>query len=350
MGQDRAPPRRRTVKALGLPPAAIGHTETAIMETREEAQFRKADRAVPSGTTLKLWAAPDGRTHAMARFCERLAALAPRLSVTREDPPGLEFPLMLLPNGVRYQGVPQGNEVPPFIEALTGRTAPLAERFRKRLDAASHPPAALDLFVTAQCASCPRALREVMPLAAAGRSIRLTVIDAALFPEPAERQGVQAVPTLVLDGQFRWTGNAIVVEEVVALMATRDPVSMGPAALEMLLAEGAARRLARMMADRSTVFPALLELLCHEKWPVRLGAMVAVEELNAMAPDLGRQALDAAWARFDALSDPVKGDLLFLCGEVGNRSLAPRIRAVLQGGASLEVQAAAEEALAKLPP
>ena len=319
------------------------------METREEAQFRKADRALPSGTALKLWATPDERTLAMARFCERLAALAPRLSITREDAPGLEFPLMLLPNGARYQGVPKGNEVPPFIEALTGKTAPLTKGFLARLDATTHPPATLDLFVTPQCTFCPRAVRDLMSLAAAGRSIRLTVIDAALFPEPAERQGVRAVPTLVLDGQFHWTG-AFSLEEVIALMATRDPASMGPASLEMLLAEGAARRLARMMADRNTVFPALLELLCHEKWPVRLGAMVTVEELNAVAPDLGRQALDAVWARFDTLSDPVKGDMLFLCGEVGNRSLAPRIRAVLQGGASLEVQAAAEEALAKLPP
>lgn len=319
----------------------------AVMKTSEEALFREADHAVPSGTALKLWAAPDERTHALAQFCERLAVWTPRLSIIREDGPGLEFPLMLLPNGVRYQGVPQDSEVPPFIEALTGKTLPLAERLRERLDAAPYPPAALDLFVAAQCTFCPRAVRDLMPLAAAGRSIRLTVIDAGLFPEQAERQGIRSVPTLVLDGQFRWAGS-IVLEEVVALMATRDPSSMGPASLEMMLGEGAARRLARMMADKDRVFPALLELLCHEKWPVRLGAMVTVEELSAIAPDLGRQALAEAWNRFEAVSDPVKGDLLFLCGEVGNRSLAPRIRSVLHSGASVEVKAAAEEALAKL--
>jgi hypothetical protein len=186
-----------------------------------------------------------------------------------------------------------------------------------------------------------------MPLASAGPRIRLTIIDAGLFPEAAEQRGIQAVPTLVLDGQYRWTG-AIVLDEVITLLATRDPTAMGPAALERMLKDGDARRLARMMADRNTVFPALIKLLCHDQWPVRLGAMVAVEELDAMAPDLGRQAIDAVLDRFGAVSDQVKGDILFLCGEAGKRSLVPRIRAVLQAGASIEVKTAAEEALEKL--
>jgi hypothetical protein len=123
---------------------------------------------------------------------------------------------------------------------------------------------------------------------------------------------------------------------------------MGPASLEVMLKEGAAQRLARMMADRDRVFPALLELLCHEHWPVRLGAMVTVEELSAIKPALGRQAIDALWERFDRVSDPVRGDILFLYGEVGGPSALSKIRSVLQGRASAEVKEAAEEALQKL--
>ncbi len=318
-----------------------------MMTLSEATLFRNARPEVPHGTTLRLMVSPDGRSSEIAQFCEQLAALLPQVSIAREDAPELEFPLMLLPNGVRYQGVPQGHEVAPFIEALTGRIAPLDDRFRQRLDAASHPPAALDLFVSPRCTFCPRAVRGLMPLAGANRFTRLTIIDVGLFPEPARRNGIQALPTLVLDGQFRWTGS-IVLEEIVTLMVARDPSSMGPTSLEMMLREGAAKRLAQMMADRNGVFPALLELLCHAQWPVRLGAMVTVEELSAMAPDLGRQALDAAWNRFEGVSDQVKGDILFLCAEVGERSLVPRIKAVLQSGASAAVKAAAEEALEKL--
>jgi hypothetical protein len=318
-----------------------------MMTLSDETLFRNACHAVGPGTVLRLVATPDGRCVEMAEFCERVAALLPQVSITREEGTGEEHPLILMPNGVRFRGVPKGNEVPPFVEALAGKIPPLSDRLRGRLDGAPHPPADLDLFVTAQCTFCPAAVRRGMALAAASPLIRLTIIDAGLFPEIAHQQGIQAVPTLVLDGQFRWTGE-IAMEAVIDLLATRDPASMGPASLEMLLKEGAARRLARMMADRNSVFPALIELLCHEQWPVRLGAMVCVEELNAIAPGLGRGAIDALWGRFESAADQVKGDILFLCGEIGWPQMIARIKAVLQGGVAAEVREAAEEALAKL--
>jgi hypothetical protein len=254
---------------------------------------------------------------------------------------------MLLPNGVRYQGIPQGNEAAPFKDALCGKTTPLAGRLREQLSATAFQPAVLDLFVSVGCPFCPGVVRELMPLAEANRFIRLTIIDAGLFPELAGQHQIQAAPTLVLDGQFRWTGT-IVLEEVVALMATRDASAMGPSALEQMLREGAAQRLARMMAEQKKVFPAILDLLCHAEWPVRLGAMVTVEELIALAPEVGQQVLDAVWNRFDTVSDQVRGDILFLCGEAGSPSLAPRIQAVLKSGATAEVKAAAAEALEKM--
>jgi alkyl hydroperoxide reductase subunit AhpF len=318
-----------------------------MMTSTAEAQFRNARHRVPTGTIVRLVATRDWRSSELERFCEQLTRWIPQVAISREDRPELEFPWILLPNGVRYQGVPHGNEATPFIEALTGNIPPLTDRLRERLDAAPVPPATLDLFVTPPCAFCPRAVRGLMPLAAANRFIRLSVIDVELFPEHAARHGIHAVPTLLLDEQFRWTG-VIVLDEVLTLLATRDPISMGPAALELMLKEGAAQRLARMMADRDGVFPALLELLCHEQWPVRLGAMVAVEELSALKPALGRQAIDALWTRFDRVSDPVKGDILFLCGEVGGASAVSKIRSVLQRSASADVKEAAEEALEKL--
>jgi len=318
-----------------------------VIGSNAEKLFRKAGGEVPAGTTLKLMLNRDERSFDIAHFCDQLQMWIPQLSIVRESAPEIEFPSMLLPNGVRYQGTPQGNEAAPFIDALSGKITPLADPLRERLGATAFPPAVLDLFVAPACTFCPRAIRELMPLAEANRHIRLTIIDAVLFPEQAKRNEIQAVPTLVLDGQFRWTGS-IAREEVIALMATRDPSAMGSAALEGMLKEGAAARLARMMAEHNKVFPALLELLCHAEWPVRLGAMVTVEELIALAPEVGRQALDAVWNRFDTVSDQVKADILFLCGEAGTPLLGPRIRAVLKSGAAAEVKAAAEEALEKL--
>lgn len=316
------------------------------MTPNEDTQFRNAGPGVPPGTVLKLLTTADDRGVELARFCERLAALIPNVSIASEEGHGLEHPLMLLPNGIRYQGIPQGNEVQPFIEALTGKSAPLAASLRERLKAVA-VPAALELFVTPHCTHCPVVVRRLLPLAAANRLVSLDIIDGSMYPVLAERNRVQSVPTLLIDGRFRWTGT-IELEEVVNLIVTRDPSTLGVASLETMLKEGSARRLAEMMAERGTVFPALVELLCHDQWPVRLGAMVAVEELHAIKPELAQQLTEPLWQKFDGASDQVKGDILHVFGEIGGRTVVAKLTSALTGAVSADVKEAAEEALEKM--
>ena len=102
------------------------------------------------------------------------------------------------------------------------------------------------------------------------------------------------------------------------------------------------------MAGRNALFPAIVELLCREQWPVRLGAMVAVEELYALRPELARQVIEPLWDRFEAVSEPVKGDILYVFGEIGKATLIPRLTSLLQAEMSAGVRDAAAEALAKL--
>jgi hypothetical protein len=312
----------------------------------EEEQLRDLSRGVPYATGLRLLTTPDGRSRDLSDFCDRLAALAPQIRVTRAEGEPENLPVIILPNGLRYCGVPHGTEMGPFFEALSGRIPAPSEGLLKRLSVLTLP-AALDVFVAPHCIHCPQAVRTLMPLVAASPRIKMTVIDGTLFSEVAEQAGVKAAPTAVLDGRFRWTGT-IPLDELVALISTRDPLTLGPASLEVMLKEGAARRLAQMMAEAGALIPALMDLLCHDKWPLRLGAMVAVEELGEMRPALAAQALEGLWERFEGASDPVKGDILFLCGEVGGRGLVERVKRVADNTHSVEVGEAAVEAMEKL--
>lgn len=316
------------------------------MTPEEENLFREASRELLHGTVLRLVTTSDARSLQLAQFCEQLAVLIPQVSIAREDRPEPEHPLLLLPNGVRYQGIPQGNEVQAFIDALAGRIPPPPEPLRERLQALAYP-AALDLYVAPYCTYCLQVVRRLVPLTSAGSLIRLSIIDAAMYPEQAEQNSIKSVPTLILDGQFRWAGS-FDLEDVVALMVTRDPASLNPASLEMMLKEGAARRLAQMMAERGAIFPALVELLCHDQWPVRLGAMVAMEELQALQPQLAGQVIEPLWDRFGAVSDPIKGDILHVFGELGGPAVVPKINAVLRDTPPEDVKEAAEEALGKI--
>jgi hypothetical protein len=301
---------------------------------------------IADGTLLRLESTTDGRTGELEAFCTRLASGAPGVSVVRQDGSGLKYPTILLPNGVRYAAVPRGNEFEPFMEALAGATRPLPAALLERIGAMGLP-ATLELYVTPRCPHCPRAVRQMVALAEANRLLQLTVVDAALFPEAAARQRIGAVPSALLEGQFRWTGD-IPLEEVVDFLVARDPATLGPASLEMMLKQGSARRLAELMAEGGALFPALLDLLGHPQWPTRLGAMVAVEELHARRPELARQALEGLWQRYEGTSDPVKGDILFLCGELGDERFAARLEAERSGNPVAELREAADDALGKL--
>jgi hypothetical protein len=316
------------------------------MTPEDEALFRQAAGTLPEATALQVRLTPDPRSGQLEGFCSRLCALMPDLRIIRELDTGPDPPAIVLPGGLRFVGAPTGTEAAPFSELLTGRSPAAPPQIVERI-AAMSLPAAVDLFVMAGCVHCPSAMRRLAPLAAVTPLIRLSVIDAALFPELAAREHVQAVPTAVLDSRFRWSG-AISLQEVAALLITRDPADIGPVSLEMMLKDGAARRVAEMMLERKAVFPALLELMCHSQWPVRLGAMVAIEELAALNPALGREALERLWGRYDAESDPVQGDILFLSGELGGMWLQPTIRSVLQQAGSFEIKEAAVEAMEKI--
>ncbi len=298
------------------------------------------------GKGLRLVTNDDPRSTRLADFCDSLSARLPGLEVRRQHESGTAPPHFLLPGGVRYIGVPDGHETAPFMDAVSGRLPPPPPRLAERLPAL-RMPAALSLYISPQCTFCPVAVCSLIPLAIAQPRLNLTVIDVVLFPEIAERAQVMALPTLVIDGQLRWSGTINVVE-VVELLAAEDPAAIGPVALEMMLKEGRAREIASLMHERGRVFPALFELLSHPEWPVRLGAMVAVEELAALDIGLAQAMTERIWERLDTTGGPAIGDLFYLIGELGCEADIRRMRSAVGDDASADVREAAEEAIEKI--
>jgi len=90
-------------------------------------------------------------------------------------------------------------------------------------------------------------------------------------------------------------------------------------------------------------------LLIHAKWPIRLGAMVVMEEIVDQNPAMASGAVDFLWDRFPGLPDQIKGDVLYLFGEIRDRRTVSWLDEVLAGDYSEEVKEAAGEALEKMP-
>jgi hypothetical protein len=82
--------------------------------------------------------------------------------------------------------------------------------------------------------------------------------------------------------------------------------------------------------------------------PLHLGAMAVMETLAETHPRLAGGVLPPLWERFGAAQTAVKGDILYLIGEVGDGRWEPVLAVIAGSPGDGEVRAAAAEALAKV--
>jgi glutaredoxin len=319
------------------------------MTPQEEKQIRKWNSELSDDIQISLLVTEDKRSMEFIDFSENLNCLAPKIRIVKEEGEPTGAPAIQIGHALRYHAIPLGTELEPFLEAvsiLDKKVPRIPESIQDRLEKIKLPTA-LRLYVSQQCPFCPMTARQMIPLCAANEFIELTIIDCTLFPEMAQSNRIQSVPTVLLDEQFRWTGS-FRLEELVEIITKRDPAKLGTSYLETMLREGNAAQLAEMMLDKENIFPAFHDLLIHEKWPVRLGAMVALEEIAGRNLELAAQVIDPLWERFHHAEDPVKGDIIYILGESGDHRIAPRLEIILSGQYHTEVKEAAKEALEKI--
>lgn len=320
-----------------------------MMTPTEEKQLLTLNETLSRDIQISFIETDHQKSHAIQEFCDKLVQLVPKIRVKKEEGDSGQAPAIRIHDGLQYQAVPAGTEVVPFIEAIQ-----MLESGKARIDASVNAfltkidlPTNLVIYVSPQCKFCPEAVRKLLPVITICRHIQLTVIDAMHFSELAAQDNIQSVPTLILEGQFRWTGE-FELNEIVEMMANRDPSVLGPVSLEMMLKEGKAGKLSEMMLDKGEIFPAFYEVLTHPKWPVRLGAMVVMDELIENNHDLAVQTLELLWERFYQVDDRVKGDLLYIFGQIAQKEMVPRLEAIRNGDYDAEIIEAAQEALEKI--
>ncbi len=321
---------------------------TTITE-REMEQIRKWADNLDHDVTLRYAMADHPMDDTFKAFASQLAELSPRIHLKKDGDVQVNLPSLLVGRHVTYQALPLNRELEPFLNTLGDDgvfAGQLAEDVRKQLESLQIPALA-KIYITPHCPFCPTVVSLLLGMAASNDQVRLTIIDGELFPDVAQNDRVGAAPTIILDDQFRWTG-AVDAMELVTMMLDRDPAGLGSDALRGLIEDGDAEHVAQMMVDGGTLFPAFFELLCHPRWSVRLGAMVAFETLAELDPQLARQVVDPLKLRFPDVDDMVKGDLLHVLGESGNRDALAFLQAVAVDSDDDEVRAAADEAIEKL--
>jgi len=315
----------------------------------EEKQILKLNDQLQRDVTIGLIVSEHPHFGAFKEFCDNLGRLVAAIKIKKDGDTPDEPPQILIGNSLRYQTIPAGHELQPFLEMLVafGSNSMNPAESAQTLLKEEILPATLTLFIAPQCTFCPAVVRQLSPLPLMDDKIRLTIIDGTLFPEIAEPHKIQAVPTLLLDEQFRWTGS-VPLKEIINTINSRDPASLGAESLENIIKDGQASHLAAMMLDDKKIFPAFYDLLIHPKWPVRLGAMVVMEEIADQNPALASEVIDFLWDRFHQLPDQIKGDILYMFGEIKDRRAVSWLEEVLGGEYDEEVKEAAREAIEKM--
>jgi len=120
------------------------------------------EREVPATMALQLITSDDPRSARLEAFCDGLMRRRPDLDVRRVHERGISPPRLVLPAGVRYIGVPEGQETAPFEEAVSGRLPLPPPRLSERLSSLrlpaelnpTFPPAVRSALL--QCAASSR--------------------------------------------------------------------------------------------------------------------------------------------------------------------------------------------------
>jgi hypothetical protein len=316
------------------------------MSAGEARQVSEWSERTRTDVEIRFRRTSDARSLRLESFLDQFWKLAPQVRIVVDDEGESGPPAISVRENLKFHAVPEGLELEPFLDLLQASTESGSENASDAAQSALDEawPATIKVYISPRCPHCPQAVRQVGPLALKHPQVTVTVIDGALFPELAERDGIRSAPTVLLDDAFRWTG-APPRDEFFRAIRDRDPTQLSAESLERMLKEGEAERLAEMILGQGRVFPAFQRLIDHPEWSVRLGAVVVMEELAEKNRDLARLSLEPVWDRVAELDHPVKGDVIYLSGLVGSTEWVPDLTALRTQETSEELQEVVDEAL-----
>ena len=320
-----------------------------LLTAQEKQALVKTGSQLKHDITVRLIVTDNETSSDFQKYCALLTELIPKIQINKEKDTGNLAPGIGVGPSILIHALPQGTELSPFTELLLalGDPSRVPEETPREKNIPAEAPAMLKLYVSPRCPFCPVMMKQLFSRALAQPSLHLKVIDAAMFPDLAVDDAIQSVPTLTLDNSFRWTG-VVDMNDIINAIRLRDPTKLGVDSLKSMIINGDAFQLADMMIREEKIFVSFVDLLAHEEFSTRLGAMAAAEELVEQRPDIARQLVDPLMDRFEDRVDQIKGDILYILGQAGDPRIIPFMNRILSEPYTDAVKEAAQEALENL--
>jgi hypothetical protein len=304
----------------------------------------------PNHHQIILVADNDEKGHIFSEFCRELTEISSHISFKRRRPDiAGEMPVIVIGEHIRFQVVPSGAELKPFLMALTKNGEVGTELPSDTVAALSalSLPIRCEVFISPHCPFCPDIVCRMIGLAKMTPAMRLSVIDAALFSGVAEKNGIKSVPTVILDSRLRWSGG-VNISEFADVILNQDPSQLSALSIRGVVEDGKSFEIVKWMIAEGKIFPGLFELLKDEKWPIRLGAMVTFETLAEEHPALSKTAVNPLLDLLPTTTAVAQGDILYLLGVIGDKRVIPFLRPYQAPPHSEDIIEAANEAIASI--
>lgn len=319
------------------------------MDEKSREQALSWATALSEKKKIRLIKNKSDQSSLLEQFCDQLSGLSPLIEIEKKRDIDASEPYIAVNEFLRFKAVPEEKMLGVFLHSLTVKETDVMPEVVSLL-ADFNAPVDLKIYITPFCPFCPGVVSELSQLSAVpGKEIRVDIIDGSLFPELAAMDAISSAPTVLFNENFRWTGQ-VAAKKVAEVIGNTSPESLSSDALRTLVESGRAGKLAQFMIEADKIFPAFYELLTHEKWPVRLGAMVTVEEIASANTGLAEEVLRSLWQSFNSFSETVKGDIIYMTGETGLKAFVMNLEEIVKNSTSDDLIDAATEALATLNP
>ncbi|MBF0225707.1 MAG: thioredoxin family protein [Desulfobacterales bacterium] len=315
------------------------------MTSKDKELILKFSNDIPFGTKLDFLLCRDKRNRDFIKFYKELKKITDRFDIRFIQNKKNNLPCIQIGSNIWFYAIPLDQEIKPFMDAITlslsDKQYPSYGDRLKKITMEAH----LKIFIAQQCHFCPSVLAQIIPLViACNKFIRLEIFDAMLFNEIADIYKVKSVPILFLDETFKWVGK-INIDDIIQLIIDRDSDDPTELYLESLIQSNNAYKIADIVIEKNKIFSSFINLLIHDKWPIRLGAMVAFEYLAEKSPMISQKFLNPLWELFPKLDKQIKGDIISIFGMIEGTCSIDKLNIILNTEDDSELRESAEETI-----
>ena len=160
-------------------------------------------------------------------FLKDFAKVSKRINVEERDTAGqLRSPVSFMlevdgvPNGIQFSGIPSGHEFNSLVLAVlhSSGTALKLDDSLKTIVANVQQELKFEVYMGLSCHNCPDVVQAVNQFATINPNISSETIDGGVYPELIEKNNIQGVPTVFLNGEVFANGKVDTAQLIDKLM------------------------------------------------------------------------------------------------------------------------------------